>query len=101
MQASHLARRGLLRAPLIRSRVPTLVPALTRKVASIPAGNHLPKPPVEVYPLFAIVLVPLSFAAWISYEKLVNDPGVIVSKQRYESGYNSEFGAETQGNLNT
>lgn len=29
----------------------------------------MPKPPVEVYPLFAIVAVPLSFACWIMYEK--------------------------------
>lgn len=62
-----------------------------RKVATIPPGNHMPKPPVEVYPLFAIVAVPLAFATYIMYEKLVNDTGVIVTKPRWESGFRDDL----------
>ncbi|PVF97627.1 hypothetical protein CPB86DRAFT_785571 [Serendipita vermifera] len=48
-------------------------------MSTIPPGNHMPKPPIEVYPLFGVVGVPLAFAAWIGYEKLFNDTGVSFS----------------------
>ncbi|KAG8835239.1 hypothetical protein FRC18_000789 [Serendipita sp. 400] len=64
-----------------------LIPA--RSVASfVPPGNHMPKPPIEVYPLFVIVAVPLCLATWIMYEKLVNDPGVSGSHDhRYDPNH--------------
>ncbi|KAG8816819.1 hypothetical protein FRC19_011793 [Serendipita sp. 401] len=66
-----------------------LIPA--RSVASfVPPGNHMPKPPIEVYPLFVIVAVPLCLATWIMYEKLVNDPGVIVTTPRWQSGFDKK-----------
>ena len=36
--------------------------------------NHMPKPPVEVYPLFVIVAVIVSGGSWLAYQKSKSNP---------------------------
>jgi hypothetical protein len=57
-------------------------------VATIPHEmNHMPKPPIEVYPLFAIVAVIVSGGTWLAYQKMAHDKGVVVTQPRWDSHF--------------